>query len=55
MKQKQVYQSPRMQSIELSSLASLLAASDGGGSTPSGPTSGSFGASLNAMTMTPFQ
>lgn len=55
MKQKQVYQSPGMQSIALSSLASLLAASDGGGSTPSGPTSGSFGASLNAMTMTSFQ
>ncbi|MBO6188513.1 MAG: hypothetical protein J6O23_08410 [Prevotella sp.] len=55
MKQKQVYQSPRMQSIELSSLASLLAASDGGGSTPSGPTNNGFGASLNAMTMTSFQ
>ena len=54
MKQKQVYQSPGMQSIALSSLASLLAASDGGGSTPS-PTSGSFGASLNPMTKTSFQ
>lgn len=53
MKQKQVYQSPGMQSIALSSLASLLAASDGG-PTP-GPTTTSFGASLNVMTKTSFQ